>query len=303
MDMHRFRRLMVGLARTDADDGLLRYAARVARLGTASEVRFVHVLPVRPGLDVAAESDRARDELRKEVHTHFADVPGTVKLHYDAFEGPLLDRLLRAVADHATDLLLIGHRHDHPGRHALARWLAMKAPCSVWVVPEQSPATFDRLLVPVDFSEHAADALRVATSMVRLAGNDECLALHVYFNAARATYEEYDQVIRGQEGEAYRRFVAPIDGHGVRVTPLFEEGANVAHVIHRVAAQRGCDLVVMASRGRSRSAAILLGSVAEEAIVETRVPLLVVKHYGAQLGLLQALLDKGFRDKPGQQFD
>ena len=87
------------------------------------------------------------------------------------------------------------------------------------------------------------------------------------------------------------------------MTPVFEEAANVAHAINRVAAQRGCDLVVMATRGRSRSAAILLGSVTEETIVETRVPLLVVKHYGAQLGLLQALLDKGFRSRPSEQFD
>jgi sulfate permease, SulP family len=74
-------------------------------------------------------------------------------------------------------------------------------------------------------------------------------------------------------------------------------------VINRVAAQRGCDLVVMASRGRSRSAAILLGSVTEATIVETRVPLLVVKHFGAQLGMLQALLEKGFRQKQNPQFD
>jgi hypothetical protein len=29
----------------------------------------------------------------------------------------------------------------------------------------------------------------------------------------------------------------------------------------------------------------------------------VVKHYGAQIGLLEALLDKGFRRKDGPHFD
>jgi hypothetical protein len=74
-------------------------------------------------------------------------------------------------------------------------------------------------------------------------------------------------------------------------------------VIGRVAAREGADLVVMATRGRSRSAAILLGSVAEETIVETRVPLLVVKHFGARMGVLQALLDRSFRRRRGPQFD
>ena len=54
--------------------------------------------------------------------------------------------------------------------------------------------------------------------------------------------------------------------------------------------QHEVDLIVMATRGRSRSAAILLGSVTEEMILATGVPLLAVKHFGARLGVLQAAL-------------
>jgi nucleotide-binding universal stress UspA family protein len=299
--MHRFRRLMVALARTDADPGLIRYAAAVARLGTAAEVRFVHVLPPNPADGPGPEE--VRGELEKAVYAHFEDVPAAVRLHYDAPRGPLLDQFLEHTAATQTDLLLLGHRASHPGRWALARRLAMKAPCSVWMVPDGFPAAIGHILVPVDFSEPTADSLRVAVSMAKLAGRDEVLALHVYFNEARVTYEEYDQVIRGEEQQTFREFVGPLDPQGVKVTPLFEEGANVAHVINRVAERHGCDLVVMATRGRSRSAAILLGSVAEEAITETRVPLLVVKHYGAQLGVIRALLEKGFGRQGNPQFD
>ncbi|HJZ57868.1 MAG TPA: universal stress protein [Gemmataceae bacterium] len=295
--MHRFRRLMVALSRTEFDAGLLAYAATVARLGTAAEVRFAHVLP--PG----ADPDRVRVEMEKAVLPHFADVPGRVTRSFEAAPGPLLDRLLELTAEHETDLLFLGHRPDHPGSAALARRLAMKAACSIWMVPDGSPAMLDRILVPVDFSEHTADALQVAAAMAKLAGKTEVLALHVYFNDSRMIYEEYDRVLRGKEREAFDEFVAPLDLQGIRVTPLFEQGANVAHMINRVALEHAGDLVVMATRGRSRSAAILLGSVTEETITETLVPLLVVKHYGAQLGILRALLEKGFRKKPGPQFD
>ena len=50
----------------------------------------------------------------------------------------------------------------------------------------------------------------------------------------------------------------------------------------------------MATRGRSRSAAILLGSAAEQMIIETRVPLLAVKHFGVQMGVLEVLLNRRF---------
>ncbi|MBK5290709.1 MAG: universal stress protein, partial [Acidobacteriia bacterium] len=116
-------------------------------------------------------------------------------------------------------------------------------------------------------------------------------------------YEGYDRVLRGEEEQAYREFIAPINCQGVNVTPLFEEGANVPHVINRVAARQGVDLIVMATRGRSGSSSILLGSVTEEMILETRVPLLAVKHFGARLGVLQALLDRRFLQKGGVRTD
>lgn len=292
--MHRYRHLMVGLARTDADIGLIRYAALVARLGTVNRVRFVHVLPSTAGPSTSHDHDRVLAEVQAEVRPHFTGVPEAAQVSYDVLTGPLVDRVLAHVAEKEVDLLLVGHGIEAPGRRVLARRLAMKAPCSVWIVPEDSPAALQCILVAIDFSEPAADSMRVATSMARLSGHAECLALHVYFNEGVITYEGYDQVLRGQEEHAYRQFIAPINCQGVQVTPLFEEGANVGHVINRVADRHGVDLIVLATRGRSRSAAILLGSVTEEMIIETRVPLLAVKHFGARLGVLQALLDRRF---------
>jgi nucleotide-binding universal stress UspA family protein len=89
----------------------------------------------------------------------------------------------------------------------------------------------------------------------------------------------------------------------VELAPVFEEGANVAHVIGRVAERERADLVVMGTRGRSRSAAILLGSVTEQTIVETRLPLLAVKHFGARMSVLQALLDRRFLFSKGLHTD
>ena len=301
--MHRYRHLMVGLTRTGTDVDLIRYAALIARLGTATEVRFVHVLPSASGTAPAPSHDEALADVQGRVRDHFTGVAADVRVACDVLKGPLLDRLLAYAAEQEVDLLFVGHRHGHPGRSSLARRLAMKAPCSVWMVPEGARAALDLILVPVDFSDHAADTLQVAASLTRLAGSAECRALHVYFNEATVTYEDYDQVLRGREQEAFDQFLAPVNTHGVPVTPVFEPGANVAHVIHRVAAEQGADLIVMGTRGRSRSASILLGSVTEETIIDTRLPLLVVKHYGARLGLLQVLLDRSFRQKKGPRFD
>ncbi len=301
--MHRYRHLMVGLANSPTDAALIAYSAMVARLGTAEKVSFVHVLPNSAGVPPGSDHGELRRTLQNAAESHFAGVPNFVQVSYEVVAGPLVDRLLTHIAEKQVDLFLLGDRPGPTGRRALVRRLAMKAPCSVWLVPEEATPKLRRLLVPIDFSEPAADALRVATSIASCHRHAECLALHVYFNEAAITYEEYDLVLRGQEEQSYRQFVAPIDCCGVRVTPLFEEGPSVVHVIERVAQQHDVDAIVMATRGRSRSSAILLGSVAEEMILATRVPLLVVKHFGARMGVLQALLDRRFWHKGALHMD
>jgi sulfate permease, SulP family len=298
--MHRFRHLLVAYSGTDADAEMVRYAAMVASWGTIRSAHFVHVLP-QPR-DTTAVHDQALSALKAAVERDFVAAP-TVQLSYEILRGPLTDALLAQAAEREIDLLMIGDRHGPASRRALARRLAMKAPCSVWMVPQNSSADVRRILVPIDFSEPAADTMRVAISMARLLGNAESLALHVYFNQAVVTYEGYDQVLHGEELAAYERFIAPLDCRDVRVTPLFEEGANVAHVIGRVAEREAADLIVMGTRGRSRSAAILLGSVTEDMIIDAPVPLLAVKHFGARLSVLQALLDRRFLQSPGLHTD
>src|SRR3712207_6014416 len=95
--MHRYRHLAVALSRSDADAGLIRYAALVARLGTAREVRFVHVLP-GPGAGVP-EHDRAVEQMRACVKAHFTGVPDTAEVFHDVLSGPLTDGLLAYVAE------------------------------------------------------------------------------------------------------------------------------------------------------------------------------------------------------------
>ncbi len=299
--MHRYRNLMVALSRTECDPPLLRYASMIARLGTATELRFVHVL--QEETDDGSDHSRVLAELQATVREHALGVPGDTTTSCEVLRGPLTDQLLTYAAERHVDLIFVGHRRSHPGRRALARRLAMKAPCSVWMVPEGSPATLERILVPIDFSDHAADTMQVAASLARRHGISEIQALHVYFNQARATFDEYDQVLRGQEEEAFRKFIGPINCQGVVVRPLFDEGADIAHTIGRVAEREKAELVVMATRGRSRSAAILLGSVTEDMIRQAQMPLLVVKHFGARLGVLQALLDRRFLYPGGLQTD
>ena len=294
--MKRFRHFMVALTKTEQDRSLIRYAAMAARLGEPDQISFVHIQGAAPDSVKQSSHDAAVGELQQLVQEHFQDVSANVERRFHVLRGPLIDGLLSFAAGQHVDLILLGHRSDgRPGRNALIRRLTMKAACSVWVVPDGSEPRIGRVLAPVDFSEHSADALTVAADLTARAGAAECIALHVYHAVAVITYEEAIPLVCGMEEDAYERFVAPVNLHGVEPRPVFVESERIAATIHKVAEDEKVDLKVISTRGRSRSAAILLGSVTEGVIVEARTPVLIVKHFGAKLGLLETLLGRTFR--------
>lgn len=289
--MKPFRRAMVALSNTASDAELLRYAALAARTCALRDVRFVHVVtePHRPrdGVDVP----RLVGQIRDEVERHFGSLDG-VSTAVHVCEGVRVDELIEFAVSEEVDLILLGHRKLRSGRRSLARRLAMIAPCSIWLVPEGAPCRISSILAPIDFSDHSADSLELALELARRGGIEQCFALHVFFDPSTVRYDEHIDEVRGNEERMLARFLEPIDTRGVRVEPVFEESTHVGQAILRSTGKQQADLIVMSTRGRSRAAAILLGSVTSQTIMETTVPVLAVKHFGAQLKLFRALFSK-----------
>jgi nucleotide-binding universal stress UspA family protein len=200
------------------------------------------------------------------------------------------DRLLELAADTGAAAVLVGAGVGLRCVRALVR----RATCSVWFIPDGAVPSARRILVPVDFTVRAADCLRVATVLARLSDAGECLALHVYFNASLVADAAQDRRLRAGMAERYAQFLGPIDLLNVPVRPLFRECAIAADAVNQTAADQDADLIVLATRGRTPVAALLDESLAEQTLRHCRVPLLVVKHFGARLGLLSLLRDPDF---------
>ena len=293
--MQPFRRILVALACAEGDRALVEYASMIAGWDPGITLNLVHSLsPASP----AGESGILH-QMQSAVPRCLTD---RATVNYSVLRGERLDTLLQFAAAGKADLILLGHRRSRSGRRSLARRLAMAAPCSVWLVPEGSRNEMKRVLAPVDFSRRSADALGIATSLATAAGLEECLGLHVRFNPAAVTFDEYQEIERTEEEDAFSLFLARMDLHGVNVVPVCEEGSNVAVAIDRVAGRENCDLIVMGTRGRSNAASVLLGSETEQIIIGSRRPVLAVKHFGARLRFLQALLQERFRRSGDYRF-
>jgi nucleotide-binding universal stress UspA family protein len=286
--MRLFRRIVAPVGDA-ADENLLQYAAMVCRLAPEAEIDAIHVVPRQGNAPAPQERWQAMCAHCRE------DCGRSIRFHVR--RGDLTDEVLRFALERRAELIVVGGSRQRHARRSLARRLAMKAPCSVWVAPRDAPAKLQKVLVPIDFSARAADALKVATVIAARAGIEECDALHVYYNQADATYDEYDEIIRADAAGAFHIFVSRIDLSGVDVRPRFVEAAQVGPAIEGVAEEIGADLIVMGTRGRSRSAAVLLGSETDHMIRHSAAPVLAVKHFGARMRLVQALLDRRFAER------
>ena len=301
--MEFFNRATIAIANVRGDAELLQYARMIQDIGRGEiGLHFVHVLT--PGGTVGARTSsvsthrEALDELRSTIAKHF---DGSAKVASHVLSGTRVDKLLEFVAESRSDLLLIGHGKSSTGRRSLARRLAMKASCSLWMVPQGSPAKITKVLAAVDFSAPSAYAVSLATLVAKRAGLRDCLAVHVQ-EPTSISGDTNDNVSQELIDEAFVRFLGPVDLNDVEVQAQSEESGLVSGTLLRLAEDHQADLLVMGTRGRSASAAVLLGSESEHVLTETTRPLLVTKHRGERIGLLQVLLDRDFQSHQEPRF-
>ena len=144
---------------------------------------------------------------------------------------------------------------------------------------------YTRIVVPLDGSDIAEQALATAEELVRLTGASLHLVRVVEFPSSSYTYAygsmlEGDAIVTQLEdqirlAEAYLAEVArPIAEGGLTVTTEVRHGIASQELIE---AMRPGDLFAIASHGRSGVARWFLGSVAEEITRHATVPVLLVR--------------------------
>ena len=144
---------------------------------------------------------------------------------------------------------------------------------------------YTRIVVPLDGSDLAEQALDSGADMARLTGATLHLLRVVEFPASDFTYV-YSGMIEGEAVsmriEDERKIAAdylaavarPLEALGITVTTEVRQGVAIQELVE--AMQEG-DMFVLASHGRSGVARWFLGSVAEELTRRASVPVLLVR--------------------------
>ena len=134
---------------------------------------------------------------------------------------------------------------------------------------------FQRVLYPVDFSEHSELCLQKTAGFLEREGTSEVHLLYVLptptdFStwSGDPTVEVHQRLAEFTE-ECKPRF-------GVDTKSTVRTG-HPSSEIAKYAAEHGCDLIVMATHGRTGLAHMLLGSTAEQVVRHAPCPVLTIR--------------------------
>jgi nucleotide-binding universal stress UspA family protein len=206
-----------------------------------------------------------------------------------------------AILDYATeqdiDLVVMGTHGRRGLRRVLlgsvAEEVVRLAPCPVLTVPERqdghSAGQIERIVVPVDFSEHAALALAYAKELAELYGAHLRL-LHVvdeviypdFYPPVVPSGGSITEELRDQSLQKMSGLCAQVEGVEERCETHVRAG-RAAPEIAEFAEQQAADLIVIASHGLTGISHMLLGSVTEQVIRRAHCPVLTVKIFGKKL--------------------
>lgn len=286
---HRAFRLAADLAdRYDAEVSLL----HVTPLGGSEPIRaFFHRL-----LQDAGASDALREELTERVETHHMkpDAPRRriKRVHREGTH--VASEILDYAAAEAVDLIVMGtHGHrslEHPALGGTAGEVVRRAECAVLTVREWKEHAREafrvrHLLVPVDFSEHAAQAVAAAKELAARYGaalsllfvvEERQVPLFSDTGLPTVTTLKMDPEAEHLAKAALPQLFEDAGGPDVQATYHVRHGHSAREII-AFAEASDVDLIVMSPHGLSGRAAFSLGSTTEKVVRRAPCAVLTLK--------------------------
>jgi nucleotide-binding universal stress UspA family protein len=145
---------------------------------------------------------------------------------------------------------------------------------------------YRHILIPTDGSELAGRAVHHGLALAKTVGAKvTAVTVEASFDVYTVPASKVHEM-----SEAFAEHAERVKAHAQKILDRVAEQARAAGVpcdtaqieedhpyeaIIEAAEQRGCDLIIMASHGRSGIAAIVLGSVTTKVLTHTKIPVLV----------------------------
>ncbi|OYX23916.1 MAG: universal stress protein [Algoriphagus sp. 32-45-6] len=301
--MKYFPKAMIGLDLTEMDDILIKKTAAYVEFLGIEKCYFLHVakdleipqeiLDQYPNL--IAPSDESIEAIIKNKLQEL-NFPKHIEVEVFVQEGSHpLDTFLRWAKLKDVDLIIMGRKEDLAGSGVLANGVAKKAPCSILLFQEKRAVIFPKkIVIPTDFSQHNhmiyAFGERIAEEL-----QAELVPVHLVkvphgYSKTGKSYEEFAEIMKENALKDFKKYASKHNHSHLNCEILIDDERNPGEQIVEFAQKIGGDMLLLGSRGRTSSAAVILGSTAEKLIQSNKsLPMLIFKRKGETMGFFDAL--------------
>jgi nucleotide-binding universal stress UspA family protein len=301
--MKYFSKAMIGLDLTEMDDILIEKTIVFLKFLGIEKCYFVHVakdlaipqeiLDKHP--ELLAPSDESIEAKIADKLKHF-DFPSTLEIEIFAEEGEdQMEIFLRWALIKDVDLIIMGRKETLEGNGSLAKGIAKKAPCSILMLQEKRPAGLPKkIMVPTDFSDHTEMIYEFSERICKDL-HAELVPVHIYqvphgYSKTGKTFEEFSEIMKENASKDFKKFLHKNNHRDLDCHFVLNESGDEGKLLLEEANKIDADMILLGSRGRTKSAAILLGSVAEKLVMVNNVlPMLIFKKKGETVGFFEAL--------------
>lgn len=285
-------RVLLGLDFSAPAEAAAAWVRQLRQLGPCEVVAAHHYwgadAHVRYGVAPSPESSvspQVEEALHRDLTARLGDMPGQepVWVHLEAGVERPSDTLVALARRESVDLVVLGtHQRTGPSRWwygSVSQRVLHEAPVSVLCVPQGAAQpgvpSVRHALVPTDLSELGLGALRYAYSLLPPGGTVHLL--HVLESATQLPSSAGEPPERERILQHLRSLVPP-EAAAHQITTYVEvvPGRRVSEAICQAAERLGCDLICLATHGRSGLSKALLGSVAQEVLRQAPRPVLLV---------------------------
>ncbi len=243
--------------------------------------------------------------------------PG-LQIETAVLEGLVAESITKYALSQGVKLVILSSH----GRSGLSQWgissvtqkIIFSAPSSVLIIRAHQPANgktvecqYKRIVVPLDGSRRAENVLPMVTLLARF-HQSRIHIVHVVktpemarqMPLSREDAELSERMMARNREEALRyldqvRLYSPLDGMDVQTHLLTSE--NAAATLHELAEKESIDMVALSAHGYSGNNQWPYGSMANNFILYSKVPLLIVQDMPAKEE--PSMEDNGPRERVG----
>ena len=239
--------------------------------------------------------EKAESELQTVANTHGSDDMEIITNKKRAISAA--PAILDYASQKGIDLIVMGTHGRRGIGHLLlgsaAEEVVRLAECPVFTIRESEEVKpiklFERILVPVDFSDHSKKALAYAKEIAD-SYDANLQLLHIIEDTIHPAFSLsgkssiFDLVPEMAE-DCKRRIEKLIQDAGIskKNIEVIVKGGQAAHDIIKFAKDNSSDLVVIATHGLTSIEHLLLGSVTEKVVRMAHCPVFTVNSFGKDL--------------------